>query len=106
MRVDFSKDFSKALDKLSGKIYDSVREAINNVVDANSLEDIQNLRKIETLNSVYRIRIGSKRAFFVLHIEIEGPPGPPAAPGRSRPRRRTGTPPPAPGAPPGSGQCM
>ena len=40
MRVDFSKDFSKALDKLSGKIYDSVREAINNVVDANSLEDI------------------------------------------------------------------
>ena len=72
MRVDFSKDFSKALDKLSGKIYDSVREAINNVVDANSLEDIQNLRKIETLNSIYRIRIGSKRTFFVLHIEIEG----------------------------------
>lgn len=72
MRVDFSKDFAKALDKLSGKIFESVREAINNVIDANSLDEIQNCKKIETLNSVYRIRIGSRRAFFVLHIELEG----------------------------------
>lgn len=72
MRIDFSKDFTKALDKLSGKIYESARDAINNVIDANSLDEIQNCKKIETLNSVYRIRIGSKRAFFVLHIEIEG----------------------------------
>lgn len=53
-------------------MYDSVRDAINQVIDANSLEEIQNCRKIESLNSVYRIRIGSKRAFFVLHIEIDG----------------------------------
>lgn len=72
MRVDFSKDFAKAIDRLSGKIYESVRDAINNVIDATSLEDIHNCKKIETLNSVYRIRIGSKRAFFVLHLEIEG----------------------------------
>lgn len=71
MRIDFSKDFTKALDKLSGKIYESVRDAINNVIDANSLDEIQNCKKIESLNNVYRIRIGSKRAFFVLHIEIE-----------------------------------
>ncbi len=72
MRIDFSKEFAKAFDKLSGKIYESVRDAINNVIDAQSLDEIQNCKKIETLNSVYRIRIGSKRAFFVLHIEIEG----------------------------------
>ena len=72
MRIDFSRDFIKSLDKLSGKIYESVRDAINNVIDANSLDEIQNCKKIETLNSVYRIRIGSTRAFFVLHIEIEG----------------------------------
>lgn len=71
MRIDFSKEFAKAFDKLSGKIYESVRDAINNVIEAQSLDEIQNC-KIETLNSVYRIRIGSKRAFFVLHIEIEG----------------------------------
>ena len=72
MKVDFSKEFTKALDNLSGKIHHSVVEAINNVIDANSLEEISNCRKIESLNRVYRIRIGSKRAFFVLHIQIDG----------------------------------
>lgn len=72
MKVDFSKDFTKALDKLSGKIHHSVVEAINDVIDAQCLEDISNCRKIESLNNVYRIKIGSKRAFFVLHIQIDG----------------------------------
>ena len=72
MKVDFSKDFTKALDKLSGKIHHSIVEAINDVIDAQTIEDISNCRKIETLNSVYRIKIGSKRAFFVLHIQIDG----------------------------------
>jgi len=30
------------------------------------------VRKLRLFNNVYRIRIGSQRAFFVLHIEIEG----------------------------------
>lgn len=72
MKVDFSKDFTKALDKLSGKIHHSVVEAINNVIDAQTLDDISNCRKIETLDNVYRLKIGSKRAFFVLHIQIDG----------------------------------
>lgn len=72
MKVDFSKEFSKALDKCTGKVHRSIVEAINDVIDANSLEDIKNCRKIESLNSVYRIKIGSKRAFFVLHLQIEG----------------------------------
>lgn len=72
MNVDFSKDFTKALDKLSGKIHRSIVEAINNVIDAQTLEEINNCRKIESLNNVYRIKIGSKRAFFVLHFQIDG----------------------------------
>lgn len=72
MRVDFSKDFTRALDKLSGKIHHSIVEAINEVVDAQSVDEISNCRKIETLNNVYRTRIGSKRAFFVLHIKLDG----------------------------------
>lgn len=72
MNVDFSKDFTKALDKLSGKIHHYIVEAINNVIDAQTVEEISNCRKIETLNSVYRIKIGSKRVFFVLHIQIDG----------------------------------
>lgn len=72
MKVDFSKDFVKALDRLSGKIHQSVVDAINNVIDAQHVDEINNCRKIESLRSIYRIRIGSRRAFFVLHIQIEG----------------------------------
>lgn len=72
MRVRFSKDFSKAMSKLTGKIRQSTVSAINGVIDAKSIEEISNCKKIESLNSVYRIRIGDKRAFFVLHVQIEG----------------------------------
>lgn len=70
MKVDYSKDFEKAVRKLSGKILKSVIDAIDNVKLAQSIDDISNCRKIESLNSVYRIRIGDKRTFFV-YIEIE-----------------------------------
>ena len=72
MKVDFSKDFNKAVRKLSGKILQSVIATIDEVKMAPSIEHIYNCKKIESLNSVYRIRIGDKRAFFVLHIQIEG----------------------------------
>ena len=72
MKVDFSKDFNKAIRKLSGKILQSVIATIDEVKMAPSIEYISNCKKIESLNSVYRIRIGDKRAFFVLHIQIEG----------------------------------
>lgn len=72
MKVDFSKDFNKSVRKLSGKILQSVIETIDEVKVAESIEQISNCKKIESLNSVYRIRIGDKRAFFVLHIQIEG----------------------------------
>lgn len=72
MNVGFSKEFSKALDRLSGKIHKSVVDAINEVIDAETLSQITNCKKIETLHNTYRIRIGSKRAFFVLHIQFDG----------------------------------
>lgn len=72
MRVKFSKEFSKAMEKLSGKLRRSAVTTINEVIDAESIDDITDCKKIESLNSVYHIRIGDRRAFFVLHIEIEG----------------------------------
>lgn len=72
MRVKFSKEFSKAVEKLSGKLRKSAVDVINEVIDANCVEEITDCKKIETLNSVYRIRIGDRRAFFVLHIEVDG----------------------------------
>lgn len=72
MRVKFSKEFSKAMEKLSGKLRKSAVAAINEVIDASSINEITDCKKIESLNSVYHIRIGDRRAFFVLQIEIEG----------------------------------
>lgn len=72
MKVRFSKDFERAMDSLSGKIEKSVSEAINNVIDAVAISQINNCKKIQSFNSIYRIKIGSKRAFFVLHILIDG----------------------------------
>ena len=64
MRVKFSKEFSKAMEKLSGKLRKSAVSAINEVIDAATVDDITNCKKIESLNSVYRIRIGDRRAFL------------------------------------------
>lgn len=72
MRVQFSKAFSKAMLKLSGKHRKSAVAAINEVIDATCIEEITDCKKIESFSSVYRIRIGDRRAFFVLHVEIEG----------------------------------
>lgn len=71
MNVDYSKDFSKSVRKLSGKILQSVIATIDEVKRAQSIQQISNCKKIESLNNVYRIRIGDKRAFFELHVQIE-----------------------------------
>lgn len=72
MKVRFSKEFVKAMEKLSGKLKKSVVETINEVIDATNVNDITDCKKIESLKNVYRIRIGDRRAFFVLHVEVEG----------------------------------
>lgn len=72
MKVQYSKAFTKAVDRLNGKIHKSVISAIQEVKNADSINQISACKKIESLDSVYRIRIGSLRAFFVLHIVIDG----------------------------------
>lgn len=46
--------------------------ALDEVRATDSIEDLTDCKKIESLKNVYRLRIGDRRAFFVLHIEIEG----------------------------------
>ncbi len=70
MKVHYTKDFLKAAKKQSGKIKESINRAIQEVVDAKSLDDITDLKKMVDYNNIYRIRIGSIRAFFTFHIEI------------------------------------
>lgn len=71
MKVEYSKEFARAVELLSGKTLKAVIGVIQEVIDAPNIYAISDCRKIEGLNNVYRIRIGSRRAFFVLHIEIQ-----------------------------------
>lgn len=70
MNVQFSKDFEKSIKKLSGKTLDSVRRVIMEVKEADSITDITDCKKLIGYRSIYRIRIGDYRAFFLFHIEI------------------------------------
>ena len=70
MKVSYSKAFVKAVNKLSGKTLLSVRDAIQEVIDADCLEDITNCKKLVDYNYVYRIRVGNYRAFFTFHVQV------------------------------------
>ena len=70
MNVEYSRDFGKAVQKLSGKMLDSVRGVILEVKNAESIKDITDCKKLVGYRNVYRIRIGDYRAFFTFHVEI------------------------------------
>lgn len=70
MKVAYSKDFIKNVRKLSGKTLSSVKETIQEVIDAKSINEITNCKKLVDYDYVYRIRIGSYRAFFIFHVQI------------------------------------
>lgn len=71
MRVRFSKEFERAVKRLSGKMLQSVRNAIQEVVDAKTIEEITDCKRLKGFHFIYRIRVGSYRAFFVFHVHIE-----------------------------------
>ena len=70
MKVEYSRVFIKAVNKLSGKQRDSVRDAIAEVKKAQGLEEITDCIRMVGYHTVYRIRIGGYRAFFTFHVEI------------------------------------
>ena len=70
MRVEFSKEFEKAVRKLSGKVLESVREAVQEVMDAENIEELTDCKKLVDYDFIYRLRIGSYRAFLSFHVQI------------------------------------
>lgn len=68
MKVEYSKEFIKSVRKLSGKILESVRKTIQEVIDAPSIEYITNCKELTNYKSVYRIRIGNYRVFFIFQV--------------------------------------
>ncbi|MBQ3618704.1 MAG: hypothetical protein II939_11185 [Bacteroidales bacterium] len=72
MNVEYSKSFVKAVKKLSGKDLQSVSNVIQEVINAQTITDITDCKRLVNYDNVYRIRIGGYRAFFTFHIEIVG----------------------------------
>ncbi len=68
MKTEYSKAFEKTVRKLSGKVLNSVREAILEAKEAKTIEELSDCKKLKTYKNVYRKRIGNLRAFFLLKL--------------------------------------
>ncbi|PZV00802.1 MAG: plasmid stabilization protein [Leptolyngbya sp.] len=67
MRVEFRKTFEKDLRKLKDKnLLAKLREAIEAIEQADSLDTITNLKKLKGDDSYFRIRIGDYRVGLFL----------------------------------------
>ena len=69
MKIKYSKDFEKSVRKLSGKTLNSVKNTLLEVKNATGLDEITDCKKLVGYDNVYRIRIGSLRAFIIFHIQ-------------------------------------
>jgi len=62
MKVEFSKQFSKDLDRLNVR---STKQSLQRVIEslefAENLETIPNIKKLKGFRSAYRIRVGDYR---------------------------------------------
>ena len=69
MRTAFRKSFARDLKKIMDKgILERVAEIVEEVEDADSLQEISNLKKMSGADHYYRIRIGDYR----IGIAVEG----------------------------------
>jgi mRNA-degrading endonuclease RelE of RelBE toxin-antitoxin system len=68
MNIKISREFEKSAKKLSEKHKESLKNVILEIRIARSIDDIGNCKKLIGYNSVYRIRLGDYRMFFLLEI--------------------------------------
>ena len=62
MEVEFTKTFSKQIDSLHNESLKSrLSQVVQNVILANTLQDIVNLKKMKGHQTAYRIKIGDYR---------------------------------------------
>ena len=67
MKVEFKRSFVKDLERVRDKgLKERVRQAIERVEEAQTLQEIGNVRKLRDGEQYYRIRIGDYRLGLVL----------------------------------------
>ena len=49
---------------------ESVRETVQEVINAGSIEELTDCKKLVDFDFIYRLRIGGYRAFFSFHVQI------------------------------------
>ena len=49
---------------------DSVRHSVQEVINARSIEELTDCKKLVDYELIYRLRVGSYRAFFSYHVQI------------------------------------
>ncbi|MDR0940229.1 MAG: hypothetical protein LBN29_12960 [Mediterranea sp.] len=70
MKVEFSKGFLKSARKLTGKYRQSLQKIVQEVIEAKSINEISDCKKLIEYKYIYRIRMGNLRAFFTFHAQI------------------------------------
>ena len=68
MNIKISREFEKSAKKLSGKHKETLKNVILEIQAAQSVVDIGNCKKLIGYSSIYRIRMGDYRVFFLLEI--------------------------------------
>ena len=71
MKVEVTRQFVKDLKILPLKIQQGVAEAYANVVNATTIREILNCKKLEGSRHYYRIRVGSYRVLFLVTITAD-----------------------------------
>lgn len=65
MKVEFDKSFEKSLNKIRNKsLYPRIIKIILECEKANSITDLENVKKLTGFRNYYRIRIGEYRIGF------------------------------------------
>lgn len=65
MKVEFDKSFEKSLNKIRNKsLYPRIERIILECEKANSITDLENVKKLTGFRIYYRIRIGEYRIGF------------------------------------------
>jgi len=66
MKTEFQRLYIKDFEKLSEKLKEKILGIIKNVIEANSLNEIDNLKKLAGYVNAYRIKIGDYRIGIVV----------------------------------------
>lgn len=70
MNLEFKKSFAKDLKKRDKTLLERVKQIINEVDEAKSINEIRNLKKLKAEGSYFRIRLGDYRLGLIIENDI------------------------------------